>query len=66
MESQKSFIKHVKGKNKNMGKIEATHPKSPGWSSQMSSVELYMQYSRKISVHPKNCKSPFPSSWGWS
>ena len=32
----------------------------------MSSVELYTQYSRKISVHPKNCKSPFPSSWGWS
>ncbi|KAB0341344.1 hypothetical protein FD754_018270, partial [Muntiacus muntjak] len=57
---------HAKGKSKNTGRIEATHPKSPGWSSQMSSVELYMQYSRKISVHPKNCKSLFPSSWGWS
>ncbi|EDL26295.1 mCG3487 [Mus musculus] len=54
------------GKSKNMGRTEATPPKSPGWSSQTSNVELYMQYSRKISVRPKNYKSPSPSSWGWS
>lgn len=59
-------LQHAREKSKNMGRIEATHPKSPGWCSQMSSVELYMQYSRKTSVHPKNCRSPSPSSWGWS
>uniref|UniRef100_A0A8B9Z7T6 Uncharacterized protein n=1 Tax=Buteo japonicus TaxID=224669 RepID=A0A8B9Z7T6_9AVES len=64
--SQKSFIKHARGKSKSTGRIEGIHPRSLGWSSRMSSVELYMQYSRKISVRPKNYKSPFPSSSGWS
>lgn len=61
-----AFLQRARGKNKSTGRTEGIPPKSLGWSSRMSSVELYMQYSRKISVHPKNYKSPFPSSSGWS
>ncbi|KAK9393766.1 hypothetical protein NXF25_015429 [Crotalus adamanteus] len=42
------------------------HSKNPDWSLLMFSAELFMQYSRKINVLPKNYRSPFPISWGWS
>ncbi len=41
-------------------------PRSPGWSSLMSSVGLYMQYSKRTSARPKSYKSPSLSSWAWS
>lgn len=56
------FFQLANGKSKNMGRIEGTPPRSPGWSLQMFNVELFMQYSRRTSVLPKNCKSPFHSS----
>lgn len=59
-------LQRAKEKSRSMWRREAPHPRSLGWSSRMFSAELSTQYSKKTSVRPKNCKSPFPNSWGWS
>jgi len=61
------FFQHARERSRITVKAsEGASPRSPGWSSLMSSVGLYMQYSKRTSARPKSYKSPSLSSWAWS
>jgi len=53
------FFQHARERSRITVKASGgAFPRSPGWSSLMSSVGLYMQYSKRTSARPKSYKSP--------